>query len=44
MKGMEKKSILVYQKLIEQTFNREGSLYLACSENALFHFWTTLKI
>ena len=28
-------------ELIEQTLNREGSLYLACNENnAFFYFWT----
>ena len=29
-------------ELLEQTFNREGSLYLACNDkNAFFYFWTT---
>ena len=28
-------------ELIEQTFNREGSLYLACYDICLFYFYTT---
>ena len=30
-------------QLMEQTFNREGSLYLACNENAHFSFLNNLK-
>ena len=31
-------------ELIEQMFNREGSLHLACNEKRVFHLLTTSKI